>query len=203
MVEGKDSEGADWIIKVVDKDDPRSVWIPVWGGTNCLAQAPWKVKETRTLEKLKKFVKMIRVYTISDQDNSGPSIRKTFPGLFYIVNPGYKENGGGGYHFATWVGISGDKFHGRFEVKSSEKVTLSAKVSYDPDDDQFDYNWLFYKEARTYNGNFSIENKNGLIASFTAPEVRQKETIHIILSVKDSGSPSLTRYQRVIITVIP
>jgi len=35
--------------------------------------------------------------------------------LFYIVSPGYEENGGGSYHFATWVGISGDRFHGRFE----------------------------------------------------------------------------------------
>ena len=54
----------------------------------------------------------IRVYTISDQDDSGPWIRKTFPGLFYIVSPG--PHGGGAYHFATWSGASGDRFHGRF-----------------------------------------------------------------------------------------
>ena len=89
------------------------------------------------------------------------------------------------------------------EVKSGEKVTLSAEGSYDPDDDQLNYNWLFYKEAGTYDGEISVENKYGLIASFIAPEVQQKETIHIILAVKDSGSPSLTRYQRAIITVYP
>lgn len=37
---------------------------------------------------------------------------KTFKDLFYIVSPGYHKFGG--YHYATWSGISGDKFHGRF-----------------------------------------------------------------------------------------
>ena len=83
----KDSEGSDWIISVVDKEDNRPVWITVWGGANCLAQALWKVKMTRTPEELGKFVVKIRVYTISDQDDSGPWMRKNFPGLFYIVSP--------------------------------------------------------------------------------------------------------------------
>lgn len=106
---GKDSEGSDWIISVVDKNDDRPVWIPVWGGVNCLAQALWKVKMTRTPEELDKFVAKIRVYTISDQDDSGPWIRKNFPGLFYIVSPGTYLRGG--YHHSAWSGISGDKMH--------------------------------------------------------------------------------------------
>jgi hypothetical protein len=52
------------------------------------------------------------VYTISDQDNSGPWIRKNFPELFYISSPGFHP--GGAYHHATWSGISGDAFWGRF-----------------------------------------------------------------------------------------
>lgn len=107
--EGKDSEGSDWIIKMVDKDDPRPVWIPVWGGANCLAQALWKVQNTRSEKELKKFVDKIRVYTISDQDNSGPWIRNTFQDLFYIVSPGYGENGGRSYFYSTWIGISGER----------------------------------------------------------------------------------------------
>jgi hypothetical protein len=109
---GKDSEGSEWIIRVVDKDDDRPVWIPVWGGANCLAQALWKVKMTRSPRELNQFVNKLRVYTISDQDDAGPWLRKTFPGLFYIASPGYHAKGG--YHHATWTGISGDKFHGRF-----------------------------------------------------------------------------------------
>ena len=107
--EGKDSEGSEWIIKTIDKDDPRPVWIPVWGGSNCLAQALWKVKETRTKKEIEKFVRKIRVYAISDQDNSGPWIRNTFHDLFYIVSPGYGENNANGYYYSTWIGISGER----------------------------------------------------------------------------------------------
>jgi len=109
--EGRDSEGSEWIIKVVDEDDPRPVWIPVWGGANCLAQALWKVKNTRTEEELKKFVEKIRVYTISDQDNSGPWIRNNFKDLFYIVSPGFHENNGNSYYYSTWIGISGERHY--------------------------------------------------------------------------------------------
>jgi hypothetical protein len=109
--EGKDSEGSGLIIEVVDKTDPRPVWIPVWGGANCLAQALWKVKNTRSEEEVRKFISKIRVYTISDQDNSGPWIRNTFQDLFYIVSPGYAENTANGYHYATWTGISGERHY--------------------------------------------------------------------------------------------
>ena len=109
---GKGSPGSDLIIQAVDRNDPRPLWVLVWGGPNCLAEALWKVRETRTPQQLKKFVSKIRVYTISDQDDSGPWIRSTFPGLFYIASPGFHSLGG--YHHATWTGISGDHFHGRF-----------------------------------------------------------------------------------------
>lgn len=107
-----DSSGSELLIQAVDKNDSRPLWVTVWGGPNVLAQALWKVRETRTAEELKTFVEKLRVYTISDQDDSGPWIRKTFPTLFYISSPGYHS--GGGYHYATWSGISGDNFHARF-----------------------------------------------------------------------------------------
>lgn len=110
--EGMDSSGSEFLIEVVDRDDPRPVWVTVWGGPNVLAQALWKVRETRPPEALRAFVGKLRVYTISDQDDSGPWLRKNFPELFYIASPGYHS--GGAYHFATWSGIGGDNFHARF-----------------------------------------------------------------------------------------
>ena len=110
--EGKDSSGSEHLIHVVDKEDSRPVWVLVWGGPNVLAQALYKIRSTRSLEELNNFVSRLRVYTISDQDDSGPWIRKEFPELFYIASPGF--HAGGAYHYATWSGISGDKFHGRF-----------------------------------------------------------------------------------------
>jgi hypothetical protein len=61
---GHDSQGSDWIVSVLEKPDPRPVWICVWGGTNCLAQALWKIKETKTAQQAQAIYKKIRVYTI-------------------------------------------------------------------------------------------------------------------------------------------
>ncbi|MFG6416166.1 nucleoside hydrolase-like domain-containing protein [Roseateles sp. DC23W] len=119
--EGKDSPGSEALIRAVDRADPRPLWVPVWGGPNVLAQALWKVRATRSPEALAAFVAKLRVYAISDQDDSGPWLRQNFPGLFYIVSPGYAP--GGAYHHATWSGISGDNFHGRFAGADFSVVT--------------------------------------------------------------------------------
>lgn len=110
-----DSDGSRLIIQTVDKDDPRPVYVSIWGGANCLAQAIWHVERNRSKLELDQFIAKLRVYTISDQDDAGPWMRARYPNLFYIVSPGYEEDGGNAYHFSTWVGISGDKFHGRFQ----------------------------------------------------------------------------------------
>lgn len=95
--QGHDSEGSEWIINVLEKADDGPVWVCVWGGPNCLAQALWKIKQTKTAEEAKKLYKKLRIYTISDQDDSGPWIRKTFPEIFFICSPDYN------YGDATWA----------------------------------------------------------------------------------------------------
>jgi hypothetical protein len=348
-----DSPGSDMIINVVDRDDARPVWVLVWGGPNCLAQALWKVRMTRSPEDVEKFVAKLRVYTISDQDDSGPWIRKTFPNLFYIISPGLGS--GGAYHHATWSGISGDVFSGRFtgadfsivdnpwldknvrskgplgalypitkflmegdtpsflylinnglsepehpdwggwggryelytprlrkwhiepetrpiwtdtedevmgvdgkwyttnkatiwrwrsayqndfaarmdwtikpyaeanhppvaklahasrlNAKSGERVNLSAAGSTDPDGNALSYEWIYYGEPGTFvisnsrtGAPLKIEDANKVNAWFTAPKVTKPATMHVILAVTDQGTPALTRYQRVIITLYP
>lgn len=96
----KDSEGSDWIIRTLEKNDDRPLWISVWGGPNTLAQALFKLHATKTPAEFDRMVAKLRVYTISDQDDSGPWMRKTFPKLFYIVSPS------GDYSAATWTGIN-------------------------------------------------------------------------------------------------
>lgn len=347
--EGSDSEGSEHIIATVDKADSRPVWVTVWGGANCLAQALWKVRQTRSPEAVDRFVAKLRVYTISDQDDTGPWIRKMFPSLFFIVSPGVHYKGA--YHYATWRGISGDRFTrgfdgadstivsnswldthvrqnhgplgaehphtdfimegdtptflylinnglsdpehpdygswgGRYEfytprtrkwfpepetrpiwtdaedevlgtdgawhnsnkatiwrwrqayqndfaarmdwcvkpyaaanhppvatlghapaltARSGERVTLSAKGSTDPDGHQLSYEWILYLEAGSYLGSRVpvVQNKQQPEAAFVAPKVEKPETIHFILAVTDNGVPALTRYQRVILTVLP
>jgi hypothetical protein len=96
---GKDSEGSDWIIRVLEKNDDRPVWVSVWGGANTLAQALWKIRETKPAAEAQQLIAKIRVYTISDQDDTGIWMRKNFPDLFYIVSPG-------SYMTATWAAIN-------------------------------------------------------------------------------------------------
>lgn len=348
---GHDSEGSDWIIKVLEQNDPRPLWICAWGGTNCLAQALWKIQQTKTPEQAKALIKKIRVYTISDQDDSGPWIRKTFTDLFFICSPGYT------YGQATWLGMSfgmpgsntevvsagwlakniqqshgplgaaypdvaygmeGDSpsflflisngmndpehpnyggwggryefdtpplFHGpdrfarpnwpvteqetrplwanaedsvfvaadkkgyksiqatiwrwredfqndfaarmawttkpfaavnhppvpalahadHFTVKSGQEFHLNAKGTTDPDGDSMSYRWMQYPEAGTYKGtvSFAPYSSNLYDLPVTAPVVTEPQTIHFILKVTDKGTPALTRYKRVIVTVVP
>ena len=350
---GMDSPGSDLIIQAVDRNDSRPVWVLVWGGPNCLAQALWKVRETRSSGDVEKFVSKLRVYTISDQDDSGPWIRKTFPTLFYIASPGYHDFGA--YHHATWSGISGDNFHGRFAggnfnivnnpwldthirnkgplgaqypqveylmegdspsflylinnglgspehpdwgswggryefyqprtekwfleeevrplwtnaqdevlgednrwhtnnkatiwrwrsdyqndfearmdwtikpykeanhppvpkinlaqqrtAKIGERVSLSAEGSTDPDGDKLTYKWIYYGEPGTFTISagstgdpLKIENADTSNAWFLVPKSSRLGTLHIILAVTDSGSPALTRYQRIVFNIVP
>ncbi|WP_442795684.1 nucleoside hydrolase-like domain-containing protein [Pelobium manganitolerans] len=84
--EGKDSPGSELIIAAADKDDPRPIWLNAWGGANTIAQALWKVKNTRTPDEVNKFVHKIRIYDVLGQDDAGAWITKTFPNLIYIRN---------------------------------------------------------------------------------------------------------------------
>ena len=317
-----------------------------------LAQALWKISQTKKPADAERLYRKVRVYTISDQDDTGPWIRKNFPAIFYIVTPGYN------YPYATWLGISfpfpgsnrelssnawlaahiqqghgplgaiypdvaygmegdtpsflhlidnglNDPEHpdqggwggrytlylppfrnsntGRFQrenwpadepetrpiwtnaedsvysaidsqvhvsnqatlwrwkeafqhdfaarmdwctksyrqanhppvaklahadsltVRSGESFDLNADGSYDPDGDSMSYLWFQYKEAGTYPDNVSFRPyaPNLYRLPVTAPVVAKPQTIHFILQLKDKGTPPLTRYRRIIVTVLP
>lgn len=353
---GMDSEGSDWIIKVLEEKDERPLWVSVWGGANTLAQALDKIRRTKSKTEAKALISKLRVYTISDQDDSGIWIRNNFPDLFFIVSPGDD------YGSATWIGINsvipginnesisnkwlaeniqqghgplgveypdvawgmeGDTpswlnlipnglsvpehpewggWGGRYEfykpdfdtrkkgvsnvprepetraiwthatdrytpylsneygravrrdtasftgnkvtlwrwrddfqndfaarmdwctksyeeanhppviqlihpdnftVKSGEIFELDGFNSTDPDGDHLSFLWFHYPEASSYKKPIDLgaENVHGVYV--TAPQVEKKETLHFILKLTDKGSPALTRYKRVIVTVVP
>lgn len=344
--EGKDSPGSEMLIKAVDKADDRPLWVSVWGGANCLAQALWKVQQTRSEAEILKFVSKLRVYGISDQDFAGIWVRHTFPGIFYIVDASAGDNWRE-YYKATWTGIAGDRWYknapmvdfelvdnpwlnanikenhgplganyldviyimegdtpsffglinnglgwyksptyggwaGRYEwwqsygekakiwtssintqdeitladgrkeasnqatiwrwrkayqhdfaarmdwniaddykkanhnpvivlngnkgkalafgkVESGKAVKLSAKGTTDPDGDQIRYKWWIYKEAGAYTGDLKLFDPHAMDIEFIMPELVENQTLHIILEVEDSGSPSLVSYRRVVL----
>jgi hypothetical protein len=117
----KMSEGAEAIIRAADSNDVRPLWISIWGGANTLAQALLHVRATRGANEVEKFVEKLRVYSISDQDDAGPWIRREFPNLFYVVQPSNQT--GAEYYYATWTGISGDVYYRNCAGASLATVT--------------------------------------------------------------------------------
>ena len=105
----KPSAGAELIVQAAGKSDARPLWVLAWGGTNTLAQALLQAKATKTPAELAALVAKLRVYSISDQDDAGPWIRREFPALHYIALPSTPD--GDQYAYATWTGISGDRFY--------------------------------------------------------------------------------------------
>jgi hypothetical protein len=98
--DSKDSEGSAWLINELEKNDDRPLWVSVWGGSNTLAQALYRIRKTKSEKEVKSLVAKLRVYAISDQDDSGIWLRNNFPDLFYIVSPGDD------YMSATWSAIN-------------------------------------------------------------------------------------------------
>jgi hypothetical protein len=335
--DGKDTEGSDLCIQVVDEDDPRPVWVVFFGGPNCFAQALYKVKKTRTPEEVQKFVDKVRLYGIEYQDDSNGWIVENFKAnnIFYIFGwtwRGISSRGGdmkwcdggwidrnvqndhgalgakypdvayiqegdtpsflyifpcglGAFQHPDWGSWGGryiyntqnkmwndmpesnsenygdnsmyasvyrwrEHFANEFEVrmdwcvkekadanhppvvklavtppavdsllgyadpsysvvtvKRGDKVTMNAGESSDPDNNALSYNWMFYDNnvggPSTYDGTLTIDGANAAEASFTAPQVQGAKTIHIILTVKDNGTPNLFRYRRLVVTVDP
>jgi hypothetical protein len=87
------------------------------------------------------------------------------------------------------------------QAKPGMTVQLSGSAN-DPDGDAVDYRWWQYEEVGTYNGKINIADADSANASFAVPvDAKNGDTIHIVLEVTDSGTPKLTRYQRVIVTI--
>ncbi len=118
---GKTSAGAHAIVRAAESDDPRPIWICVWGGANTLAQALLQMRAERQPEELARVIGKLRVYSISDQDDAGPWIRREFPDLFYIVQP--SPPNGEEYYYATWTGISGDAYYRNCAGADPSKIT--------------------------------------------------------------------------------
>jgi hypothetical protein len=80
-------------------------------------------------------------------------------------------------------------------------VQLEGEVS-DPDHNSVKVKWWQYNDAGTYPGDITFSDPAALTTSFRVPgDARPGETINLILEATDDGTPPLTRYQRVVVTV--
>jgi hypothetical protein len=92
----------------------------------------------------------------------------------------------------------------KLTVKSGESIGFNAYDSYDPDGDNISFLWFNYPEAGSYKKLIKIEGtENAHGAWIKAPLVEKTETAHFILKVTDKGTPALSRYKRIIVTIKP
>ena len=100
------SEGAKRLLQYLE-ESKEPLWVLCWGGTNVLAQALQEV-DKQGAEHSALLRSRLRVYAISDQDDTGMYMRLKYPDIFYINS----VHGWNQYGMATWTGISGDKYYG-------------------------------------------------------------------------------------------
>jgi len=121
ILKSEPSPGAVALIRAAQRSDPRPLWISIWGGANTLAEALLHARATLEPPAVDALVAKLRVYSISDQDDAGPWLRREFPRLFYIVKPSAPN--GEEYASATWTGISGDVYYGNCAGADGTTVT--------------------------------------------------------------------------------
>lgn len=87
-------------------------------------------------------------------------------------------------------------------------MTLDVSDSTDPDGDELRFHWFHYPEAGDYFHwrRVRIHDADKPVATVEIPvevELALPRTTHVIVAVTDRGEPSLTRYERVILTLMP
>ncbi|QEE28936.1 DUF1593 domain-containing protein [Terriglobus albidus] len=86
-------------------------------------------------------------------------------------------------------------------AKAGSTVALQGAAS-DPDHNSVKVKWWQYKDAGSYGGSVRIDSPEALKTNIVIPaDAKVGDTIHLILEGTDSGTPALTQYQRVVITV--
>ncbi len=93
---------------------------------------------------------------------------------------------------------------GRLEqaVKPDQTVTLDARRSSDPDGDQLSFRWWHYAAAGTAGVSPAFTGESSARCRVVIPaDAKPGDTFHVICEVNDQGTPSLTRYARVVLRV--
>jgi len=127
---GKDTAASKHIVNVVDKPDPRPVWVVVWGGPMDLAQALWKVRNDRTAAQTAAFVKKLRLYQISWQDSGAVWVWQQFPELFYIQSSdafrGMYNQGDPAHRNQPWIDRNLKNNHGALGAQYPKAGRISG-----------------------------------------------------------------------------
>ncbi len=102
---------------------------------------------------------------------------------------------------APRVVVNGDTTLSVLQVyhKPRSTIRLDAAGSADPDGNDLSYRWWVYPEPGSYQKPITLSENQDRSLSFQLPEDALGKTVHIILEVKDNGSPSLKSYRRIVV----
>jgi hypothetical protein len=98
--------------------------------------------------------------------------------------------------------INGDKSNRVLHLKGKpgQKIKLDASNSFDPDGDDMRIHWFRYNEADSYEGHLEITNPEDEVQWITLPDDIGDSNIHVVLELRDTGSPDLVAYRRMILS---
>jgi len=86
-------------------------------------------------------------------------------------------------------------------ARAGSTVVLEGEVS-DPDRNSVTVKWWQHNDAGNYPGDITFSAPTALKTTFRVPDdAKHGQTINIILEATDDGTPHLTRYQRIVLTV--
>jgi cellulose-binding protein len=89
-------------------------------------------------------------------------------------------------------------------AKGGDVLLLDASQTSDPDRNGLRFDWSWYPEPGSYRGPpVEIRDATSAKATLVVPRSPAGGTVHMILTVTDDGTPPLTRYARVVVTVAP
>lgn len=89
----------------------------------------------------------------------------------------------------------------RRNVTPGQVISLDARPTNDPDGDALTYHWWEYSDSDSLKSTVTINKPDAKTgASFVVPNEPGKQ-IQVILEVTDDGTPALTSYQRLILTI--
>jgi hypothetical protein len=126
-----------------------------------LAQVLLKIDRDYTPEDAERIMSRLRVYAISDQDDTASWIRLNFPDVFYIAS----IHTWNAYGMAAWTGISGDKYYGFDQggpdFSKMEKSWIKDNIQIGPLGKAYP-DYLFIPEGDTPSFLYLIQNGLGI-----------------------------------------
>ena len=130
----------------------------------------------------------------SPQPNFTPAAQSGFAArMLWTVTPTFA-----GANHEPRVSIRGGT---RVSARPGDTVRLEGAAS-DPDGNAVTVRWWRWKEVDTYPGDVMLSAPSALVTQLQVPgDAVPGQNIQLVLEARDDGRPSLTRYERVVVSV--